>query len=159
MAEGYKEVSEERAMQTSSMSPERLRRLQALAEAQGQSLDAWIDEMVAVAEGRARSGSHGPVAATACPLVLLVHDYFLRICKGGPELAQIGNALRAAAIDGEGARFGPLKCDDGIMLELDPQHDGVRISGGGGRFTLTNAAALQLADRLGARRWVPTLVA
>lgn len=158
MAEHYKKVSEERAMQTSSLSQERLRRLQALAEAQGQSLDAWIDEMAAAVEDRTRSGTHGPTVSATCPLVSLVHDYFLRICKGGPELVHIGNALRAAAIDGEGARFGPLKCD-GIMLELDPQHDGVRISGGGGRFTLTNAAALQLADRLGARRWQPTLAA
>lgn len=158
MAERYKKFSAERAMETSSLSQERLRRLQALAEAQGQSLDAWIDEMASAAEGGIRSGAQGPSATTACPLVSLVHDYFLRICTDGPELVQIGNALRAAAIDGEGAWFGPLKCD-GMMLELDPQHDGVRISAGGGRFILTNAAALQLADLLGARRWRPTLSA
>jgi hypothetical protein len=145
-------------MQTSSLSQESLRRLQALAEAQGQSLDEWIDKMAAAVEGNPRAGAHGPMGTAACPLVSLVHDYFLRICKGGHELAQIGDALRAAAIDGEGSRFGPLKCD-GMMLELDPQRDGVRISGGGGRFTLTNAAAMQLAERLGARRWQPTLAA
>jgi hypothetical protein len=158
MPERYKKFSEERAMETSYLSQERLHRLQALAEAQGQSLDAWIDEMAAAVEGGMRSGTQGPTVAAACPLVSLVHEYFLRICRNGSELVQIGSALLAAVIDGEGARFGPLECD-GILLELDPQHDGVRISAGGGRFTLTNAAALQLADRLGARRWRPTLAA
>ena len=145
-------------MQSSSINQERLRRLQALAEAQGQSLDEWIDDLAAAVEGRARAHPHGPMVTTSCPLVSLVHDYFLRVCRGGPELAVIGKALRAAAIDGEGSRLGPFK-SDGMMLELDPQRDGVRINGGGGRFTLTNAAALQLAERLCARRWVPTLVA
>lgn len=141
------------------ISPDKLRRLQALAEAHGQSLDAWIDDLAAVMEGKGRSSLYGPMVTAACPLVSLVHDYFVRMCKGGPDLILIGKALRAAAIDGEGSRLGPLQCDDGAMLELDPQRDGVRISGGGGRFTLTNAAALQLADQLCARRWRQTLAA
>lgn len=146
------------AERCSSISHESLRRLQALAEAQGQSVDGWIDDMARLAERRARPRPAGPTGASACPLVGLVHDYFLTLCKGGPELAQLGSALRAAAVDGEGSRLGPLRCD-GTMIALDPQHDGVRVVGGGGRFTLTNAAALQLADRLCTHSWRPTLVA
>lgn len=145
-------------MHGATSSQEKLRRLEALAEAQGKSLDAWIEDLAATVEGKGAAAPRGPMVTTASPLVALVHDYFVRICPGGPDLAAIGNALRAAAIDGEASRLGPLKCD-GMMLELDPQRDGVRINGGGGRFTLTNAAALQLAERLCARRWVPTLVA
>jgi hypothetical protein len=145
-------------MQGSPISQEKLRRLQALAEAQGQSLDAWIDHVTATVSRPTAASPRGPMVTAACPLVSLVHDFFVRLCQGRSDLVLIANALRAAAVDGEGSRLGPLKCD-GMMLELDPQHDGVRISGGGGRFTLTNAAALELADRLASRRWAPSLVA
>jgi hypothetical protein len=140
------------------VSPQKLERLRVLAGARGQSLNECLDDLIATGERQGGSISPQPVTRAACPLVDLVCEYVLRLCRTDQEPLRVARALRAAAIDGEHSHVGPLD-RDGLMLELSPQWEGVRIIVGEGRFTLNDAAALQLADRLATRRWRATLVA
>jgi hypothetical protein len=132
------------------VSPQRLRKLQALAAVRGKSLTEWIDDLIAAAEHDPGLALPDPRATGGCPLVQLAGDFLLRLCRSERAVRRVADALRAAAIDGEHSHVGPLD-RDGVTVELSPQWEGVRIIVGEGRFTLSDAAVLQLADRLLAR--------
>ena len=140
------------------LSPQRLKRLQALAAARGQTLTDWIDDVIAAAERQAGLAPSSPGPTGGCPLVELAGDFLVRICRSDQEISRVASALRAAAIDGEHSHVGPVN-PEGLVVELSPQWEGVRIIVGDGRFTLTDTAALQLADRLQARFSRTTLAA
>lgn len=140
------------------LSPQRLKRLHALAAARGQSLSDWIDDLIAASDRRGDLGPRMRARTVGLPLVDLACDYLVRLCGSDVEIRRVASALRAAAIDGEHCHVGPLD-SDGLTLELSPQWEGVRVVGGGGRFTLDDAAALQLAERLLAECQQPTLAA
>jgi hypothetical protein len=129
------------------MNPRRLKHLQAIAAARGQSLGDWIDDLIATAERQAGPARQGSRQLLGCPLVELASDFLARLCASDSEIRRVAAALRAAAIDGEHSHVGPLN-PDGLIVELSPQWEGVRIIVGEGRFTLTDTAALQLADQL-----------
>jgi hypothetical protein len=140
------------------LSPAKLKRLHALAAARGQSLTEWVDEIIEA--GERQLGLRVPAQAPGrhCPLVELAGDFLVRLCAGDGEVRRVAAALRAAAVDGERSHVGPLD-RDGLMLELTPQWEGVRIIVGEGRFVLSDGAALQLADRLLAQCRRPSLAA
>jgi len=140
-------VWKEETMLIDYLSPQRLVRLQALAAAHGQSLTDWVDGLIAIAERQAGQVSQRRMPTPSCPLVELAGDFLVRLCGSDREIRRVASALRAAAIDGEHSHVGPLNTD-GLMVELSPQWEGVRIIIGQGRFTLNDAGALQLADRL-----------
>jgi hypothetical protein len=139
-----------------SVDPRTLQRLQALAAQRGQSLNDWFDDLIAATERQ--SGTAPPGTGGASPLIDLACEHLGSLCGNDSDLRRVSGALRAAAIDGEHSHVGPLG-RDGLTLELSPQWEGVRIIVGEGRFTLTDAAALRLADRLVTGCWRPVLAA
>jgi hypothetical protein len=146
-------------MPIADVSPATLQRLRMLAATRGQSLDAWLEQLIDLAEQRPprvagrRLGTPGED-----PLVEIVHEYLSRLCTTERERQAVGAALRAAATDGELCRVGPFG-RDGVILELSPAPDHVRLSAGGGRFVLSDAAVRRVANRLSLACWRPTLAA
>lgn len=140
------------------LSPAKLERLHALAAARGQSLTECIDEIVDAGERQLGLRAPAQPPGRRCPLVELAGEFLVRLCAGSGEVRRVAAALRAAAVDGERSHVGPID-RDGLMLELTPQWEGVRIIVGEGRFVLSDGAALQLADRLLAQCRRPNLAA
>lgn len=145
-------------MPSADVSPQTLQRLHALAAARGQCLQTWLDQLVRLEEGRSCGERRLAGGASADPLEEVVHDYLARLCASECERHRVGAALWAAATDGELCRVGPLG-RDGVILEISPEPHYVRISGGGGRFAISDAAVRRVAGRLSQARWRPTLAA
>lgn len=145
-------------MPSADLSPQTLQRLHALAAARGQCLETWLEQLVRLEEGRSRGERRLAGGSGGEPLVELVHEYLARLCASERERRRVSAALWAAATDGELCRVGPLG-RDGVILEISPEPHYVRISGGGGRFAISDAAVRRVADRLSQARWRPTLAA
>jgi hypothetical protein len=145
-------------MQSADVSAQTLQRLQALAAARGQCLQTWLDQLVRLEEGRSCAERRLAGGASADPLVEVVDEYLARLCASERERHRVSAALWAAATDGELCRVGPLG-RDGVTLDISPEPHYVRISGGGGRFAISDAAVRRVADRLSQARWRPTLAA
>lgn len=141
-------------MPIADLSPQTLQRLRVLAASRGQTLDGWLRQLI---EGAPLPADRRE-APSDDPLVDAIHDYLARLCAAATDRQAVGAALRAAATDGELCRVGPLG-RSGVVLEVSPEPDYVRISGGGGRFALRDATARRLADRLSKVRPRPTLAA
>jgi len=145
-------------MPSADVSPQTLQRLHALAAARGQCLETWLDQLVRREEGRWCGEGRHAAGSGGDPLVEVVHEYLARLCASERERHRVSAALRAAATDGELCRVGPLG-RDGVILDISPEPHYVRISGGGGRFAISDAAVRRVAARLSQARWRPTLAA